>query len=85
MKIVNAVQTCLACPSQWDAETDDGKSVYIRYRWGTLWVRVQTEKLAVENDTVTDWPVVLQKQIGDSYDGLITLEEIIPLLEEIAL
>lgn len=27
-------QTCIACPSQWDGETDDGRPVYIRYRHG---------------------------------------------------
>lgn len=38
--LTHLVQTCDACPSQWDAETDDGRPVYIRYRWGFLSVRV---------------------------------------------
>ncbi len=40
MRIRNLVQTCDACPSQWDAETEDGRNVYIRYRWGYLSVDV---------------------------------------------
>jgi hypothetical protein len=32
--IARAVQTCFACPSQWDAWTDDGDYLYLRYRWG---------------------------------------------------
>jgi hypothetical protein len=28
------VQTCWACPSQWDAWTVDGQYLYLRYRWG---------------------------------------------------
>lgn len=32
--IVRAVQTCLACPSQWDAWTDTGQYLYLRYRGG---------------------------------------------------
>ena len=28
------VQTCWACPSQWDAWTIDGQYLYLRYRWG---------------------------------------------------
>lgn len=34
MKIVKAVQTCFGCPSQWDAWTDEGYYVYLRFRWG---------------------------------------------------
>lgn len=32
--IVKAVQTCWACPSQWDAWTDTGQYLYLRYRSG---------------------------------------------------
>jgi hypothetical protein len=31
---VRAVQTCFACPSQWDAWTSDGTYLYLRYRSG---------------------------------------------------
>ena len=40
MKIVKLTRTCIACPSQWDAELDDGKPVYIRFRWNWCSVRV---------------------------------------------
>mgnify|MGYP001589897308 CR=1 FL=1 len=33
-KIVKAVQTCLGYPSQWDAWTDSGQYLYLRYRYG---------------------------------------------------
>lgn len=42
-KVVKLIQTCTACPSQWEGKTDDGKSVYIRYRWGQLTVNVDNE------------------------------------------
>ena len=29
-------QTCIACPSQWEGILQNGKHVYIRYRWGIL-------------------------------------------------
>lgn len=32
--IARAVQTCLAVPSQWDAWTDNGQYLYLRYRFG---------------------------------------------------
>jgi len=40
MKIVELTRTCIACPSQWDAKLDDGRPVYIRFRWNWCSVRV---------------------------------------------
>ncbi|MEV4575933.1 hypothetical protein AB0K16_22075 [Nonomuraea jabiensis] len=31
---MKVVQTCSACPSQWDAWTADGDYIYMRYRGG---------------------------------------------------
>lgn len=33
-RIVKAVQTCNACPAQWDAWTDAGEQLYLRFRYG---------------------------------------------------
>ncbi|MFD4660334.1 hypothetical protein ACFWP2_32480 [Kitasatospora sp. NPDC058444] len=33
-KLTRVVQTCSACPSQWDAWTADGQYLYLRYRHG---------------------------------------------------
>ena len=35
-------RTCDSCPSQWEGEniTADGRSVYIRFRWGALSIRL---------------------------------------------
>lgn len=40
LTIVRAVQTCFACPSQWDAWTEDGTYLYLRYRGGIGTVNV---------------------------------------------
>jgi hypothetical protein len=32
--IARTVQTCYACPSQWNAWTDNGRYLYLRYRSG---------------------------------------------------
>lgn len=37
--IAKAIQTSIACPSQWDAWGDDGKYYYLRYRHGVGYVR----------------------------------------------
>lgn len=36
MKITSLMQTCFACPSQWEGKTEKGQYLYIRYRWGYL-------------------------------------------------
>lgn len=35
-KVAYLEQTCTACPSQWEGKMEDGRYVYIRYRWGAL-------------------------------------------------
>lgn len=39
-KIVKVNQTCIACPTQFDAWTDTGKYLYMRYRSGHGTVRM---------------------------------------------
>lgn len=34
IKIVDIVKTCSYCPTQWEGKTDDGRTVFIRSRWG---------------------------------------------------
>lgn len=76
MIIKNLLCTCGACPSQWDAITDDGRAVYIRYRHGTLRLHVgahgdTTPFAAVKADPLHVWP-----DIGDSLDGMMTEDEL---------
>lgn len=40
IKITEIRKTCGACPSQWEAKTDDNKIVYIRSRWDILRIHV---------------------------------------------
>jgi hypothetical protein len=42
-------RTSVAAPSQWEGETTDGRSVYVRYRWGVLRVEID-DKQVVETD-----------------------------------
>jgi len=38
-------KTCNACPSQWEGVTDDGREVYVRYRFGFLYIKVGDERV----------------------------------------
>ena len=45
MKFKTLVKTCSACPSQWEGQLEDGRYVYIRFRWGHLSVRASAESI----------------------------------------
>lgn len=63
-KVVELRQTCFGCPSQWEGSTEDGRYVYIRYRWGNLSCEVGNLE-------------VYSEQIGDNMDGIIEESQMI--------
>lgn len=55
--------TCTSFPSQWEGHDDEGRYVYVRYRFGRLTVeRAQNALLAGSELLVT-------AQVGGRYDG----------------
>lgn len=64
--LTRVVQTCFACPSQWDAWTAEGQYLYLRYRSGIGTVQEQ-----LDTDT---WRTIVR--FGEpSMDGVISLED----------
>jgi hypothetical protein len=67
--IATIKQTCYACPSQWEGKTEDGKDIYIRFRWGTL-------RLDIDGKTI------ISMEIGeDEWNGLINLGDVLYYLK----
>lgn len=75
--IVKAVQTCLACPSQWDAWDSEGRYWYLRYRHAHGEARQYTQGPDWYEDESWPEPVdLLTFSYGDSpYDGVIELDK----------
>lgn len=72
--IVRAVQTCEALPSQWNAWTDTGQYLYLRYRCGHGTVH------AFPSEDINTWEgypggEVAWFEYGGPLDGCISLEE----------
>lgn len=72
--LAKVVQTCSACPSQWDAWTIDGNYLYLRYRCG-----VGTADTYDSADWEI-WPVppdgaIARFNTGDNLDGMISLDD----------
>jgi len=39
-RVKSICKTCDACPAQWSGRTVDGKTIYIRYRWGGFRIEI---------------------------------------------
>ncbi len=73
MNLIQLRRTCYASPSQWEGITEDGRHIYIRYRWGRLMMGLgQTPDQAVSNAGN-----LLHTQIGDDFDGYMATEDML--------
>lgn len=73
--VTKLTQTCGACPAQWEGETADGRSVYVRYRWGCLRVSFgPTVMDAVRGDDESGDDIAME--LGDGFDGTLTMKEL---------
>jgi hypothetical protein len=69
MRAITITQTCLACPSQWEGELDDGRFFYARYRWGGL-----TFSTGESLDAAVMGTLVYEGDHGEGLDGWMDTE-----------
>lgn len=62
---IQLVQTCAACPEQYDAMRDGKRVGYLRLRHGSFTVRLHDP----------DGPVVYEASVGNKFNGLFTDDE----------
>lgn len=67
--VTRLIQTCEACPSQWEGRTATGDHVYIRYRWGTLQVGLADDREAAVRERID------VGFFGDALDGYLDEDE----------
>jgi len=79
-KLVKLVQTCFACPSQWEGKLDDGRMIYIRYRWGVLSISVSPEPTDDIMDAVGG-EEIFGTIMGDGFDGYLEEAKLMPILK----
>jgi len=78
MKIKNLLETCGACPSQWEANTLDGRGVCMFViGGGYLSISISTEP----GQCGVKGPEVYGCQIGEGFDGVISWSEVAPIIE----
>jgi hypothetical protein len=77
-KVKHLEMTCWACPSQWEGETVDGQSIYIRYRWGHLTCHVPyPDSYGLYREPL------YTKQIGDPMHGVLDWDEMKSYLADV--
>ena len=69
-------QTCFACPSQWEGTLEDGRMIYIRFRWGYLSVSISDNPTDDVMDAVGD-KEIYGEQLSDGLDGVLGEAELI--------
>lgn len=62
----------LACPSQWQGKTVDGRLFYARYRWGRLVIECSNKPVSSVEELFEDCNIVLDQIVGKSLDGFMT-------------
>lgn len=71
--LIKAIQTCMACPSQWDAWDAEGNYYYLRYRsaHGTI-TRYRDEGWLYSEE---QGETIAEFEYGHPLDGCMSLEE----------
>jgi len=72
--IVRTVETCSACPSQWDAWDSSGQYWYLRYRHG-IGSAERQPRPDVETWTMREPDIEFDGQVNGMADGVISLED----------
>lgn len=72
MRVVEVTKTCEACPAQWEGVTDDGRSVYVRYRHGYLLVTASAPGGSM--DEAIDGGVIFAMPFGAPHGGTMSAE-----------
>ena len=78
MKLQTLIKTCSASPSQWEGQLEDGRYVYIRFRWGHLSVRASTESI---DDAIGTGEALYEgsPEDSDALDGVMSTCEMLKL------
>lgn len=79
IRLVNLEQTCVACPSQWEGSTIDGRSVYIRFRHGHLTAGVGP----TVDDACRAFVNLASLRVGDEYDGVMSTDQMLARLAHV--
>jgi hypothetical protein len=82
LKVVSLKLTCNACPSQWEGNLDDGRMIYVRYRWGGLNIRLSYLPSTDIMD-VLEGKSIFSETIGEGLDGFLEYDKLVEVTKEV--
>lgn len=74
IKVTAAHYECVMCPMTIVGKTAGGETIYARYRWGHLSVRIDSRDPPPNGGAEGTW--IFSEQIGDEYAGWISYEDL---------
>lgn len=74
MKVLEVVQTCKARPSQWEGRLEDGRALYVRYRYGYLQIGAGSTLGEAIDDTS-----IFGKQLATQLDGELSYQDLLDI------
>lgn len=78
IRVVSYEKTSPACPAQWEGVTDDGRTVYVRYRGGFFTAQVGSSlREALDADPLLTW------ESDDEWDGWMTYDRMVELTKHV--
>lgn len=83
-KVVWLAQTCGGCPAQWEGQIEDGRVLYVRYRYGRLTI----QQSAQPSDDLLDavgGEFLMDESTGGEWDGWMEEAEMLRYLERVGL
>ena len=81
MEVENIIQTCCACPSQWEGKLKDGRMFYARYRHGHLTIELSKGVTDDVYDAIGE-NIIYSETIGGTYDGVLDQSDLVDKMEE---
>lgn len=80
--VLKVVKTCDACPSQWELTLDDGRMVYVRFRWGNLNAYISKTATTDISEALYGDTLLSCQNLSDSLDGYLEETKMIEILSE---
>ena len=76
LKINHIKKTCDACPTQWEGTLEDGRMIYVRYRWGCLEISLSAKPTTDIFEAVSGGYIFDERVGKSSWDGEMTYEQL---------
>lgn len=80
--VASVAETFFACPNTYSGITAEGETIFVRYRWGHLSIRLQPRGL-IDDSEGSNGESIFELDYGGPFDGMLNYSELRELTEKI--